>query len=240
MHKFIEYPSTFQTFEFSRSDSRNSGPIEARSSDGLMVTFSAQFQYQLNQKDLLNLYSRYGDDYKTPCIRFAIDKFNDQASQFEASMFFRNLTAVGLDMQEKLGVLMEQECYSRIQSLQLSKADLPQRFEDALTATNVAIQESITVQQQQKNAIIDMNTQVSQARIAAPVVINNAEAKVNSTLAQNLAQNEAYLQVTESEADAYKVMKGNMTFATDAELLNYIKVKAINSFNPKNLLAGIN
>lgn len=135
---------------------------------------------------------------------------------------------------------MEQECYSRIQSLQLSKADLPQRFEDALTATNVAIQESITVQQQQKNAIIDMNTQVSQARIAAPVVINNAEAKVNSTLAQNLAQNEAYLQVTESEADAYKVMKGNMTFATDAELLNYIKVKAINSFNPKNLLAGIN
>jgi hypothetical protein len=53
---------------------------------------------------------------------------------------------------------------------------LPAKFEDALTATNVAIQQSITVKQQQNNAIIDMNTQVSQARIAAPVVINNAEA----------------------------------------------------------------
>ena len=74
---------------------------------------------------------------------------NDQASQFAASMFFRNLTSVGMDMQDKLQDVFMVECFSRVQSLQLSQADLPQRFEDALTATNVALQDQITVMQTQ-------------------------------------------------------------------------------------------
>ena len=52
-------------------------------------------------------------------------------------------------MQIKLEQVFQRECYARVQSLQLSKADLPQKYEDALQATNVAIQESITVKQTQ-------------------------------------------------------------------------------------------
>ena len=43
MHKFIEYPSSVQTMDFARVGGADRGPIEARSIDGLMVTFSAQF-----------------------------------------------------------------------------------------------------------------------------------------------------------------------------------------------------
>jgi len=139
MHKFIEYPSQMQTMVFSTESNRDRGLIEARSKDGLMVNFRATFQYQLNMKNLIDLYKKYGEDYKSPCIRFAVDCLNDQAAQFQASMFFRNLTTVGADMQTKLEAVFLKECYARIQSLQLSKADLPQKFEDALQATNVAI-----------------------------------------------------------------------------------------------------
>ena len=52
-----------------------------------------------------------------------------------------------------------------------------------------------------------METQIKQARISAPIVVNNAEAKVNSTLTQNKAQMESYLQITVSEAAAYQSMK---------------------------------
>lgn len=48
------------------------------------------------------------------------------------------------------------------------------------------------------------------------------------------------MQVTQAEAEAYSIMKSELGFKTDAQLLNYIKVKAINSFNPKNLVVGIN
>mmetsp|Transcript_9674 Transcript_9674/g.16268 ORF Transcript_9674/g.16268 Transcript_9674/m.16268 type:complete len:264 (+) Transcript_9674:32-823(+) len=203
MHKFIEYPTTMQTLSFSDASGANRGPIEARSKDGLMVNFRAQFQYQFNQKDLHQLYMRYGEDYKSPCIRFAVDVMNDEASQFSASMFFRDLTTVGIQMQTQLEKVFLNECFSRVQSLQLSQADLPERFEEALTATNVAIQESITVQQTQQNVVIDMQTQVNQAKISAPVVVNNAEAKVNSTLVNNLAQMESYYKITQTEATAY-------------------------------------
>jgi len=56
MHKFIEYPTIVQTLDFSRNQNADREPIEARSVDGLMVTFNAQFQYQLNPKDLISLY----------------------------------------------------------------------------------------------------------------------------------------------------------------------------------------
>ena len=80
MHKFIEYPSQMQTMDFSDGANANRGVVEARSKDGLMVNFRAVFQYQLNQKNLINLYKKYGDDYKSPCIRFAVDCLNDQAA----------------------------------------------------------------------------------------------------------------------------------------------------------------
>ena len=50
---------------------------------------------------------------------------------------------------------------------------------------------------------------------------------------------ESYLQVTQAEGEAYETMKQELGFKTDVQLLSYIKVKAINSFNPKNLVIGI-
>ena len=41
MHKFIEYPSQMQTFDFSDNQNANRGFVEARSKDGLMVNFRA-------------------------------------------------------------------------------------------------------------------------------------------------------------------------------------------------------
>jgi len=70
-------------------------------------------------------------------------------------------------------------------------------------------------------------------------VVNNAEAKVNSTLETNLAQMESYLLVTEAEASAYAFMKTDLDFKNDRQLLNFIKVKAINRFNPNNTKLGM-
>ena len=70
-------------------------------------------------------------------------------------------------------------------------------------------------------------------------MVNNAEAKVNSTLETNLAQMESYLLVTEAEASAYAFMKTDLDFKNDRQLLNFIKVKAINRFNPNNTKLGM-
>lgn len=43
MHKFIEYPSSTLTYEFSDLKTADRGPMNARSKDGLMVNFRATF-----------------------------------------------------------------------------------------------------------------------------------------------------------------------------------------------------
>lgn len=116
---------------------------------------------------------------------------------------------------------------------------MPSKYEDALQATNVAIQESITVKQTQQNVIIDMQTQINQASIKAPVVVNEAEAKYNSTLVTNKAHMESFVKITTIEAKAYGIMKDKLKMQTDEEFLKYMRVKTINQFNQKNLLIGI-
>ena len=98
MHKFYEYPTTQLSMDFGYDSGREK--IMARSKDGLMVNFKASFQYQLSTKDLHTLYMTYGDDYRTPCARFAVDKMTDEASNFQASEFFKNLNNVQISMLE--------------------------------------------------------------------------------------------------------------------------------------------
>lgn len=85
-----------------------------------------------------------------------------------------------------------------------------------------------------------MQTQINQAQIKAPVVINEAEAKRNSTLVTNEAQMESFLKITRQEADSYGKMKKLLGMKTDEEFLKYMRVKTINQFNQKNLIIGVN
>ena len=84
-----------------------------------------------------------------------------------------------------------------------------------------------------------MQTKINQANISAPIVVNQANGTVTATLAKNEATMKAYYEVTKTEAIQYADMKSALGFKDDDQLLSYIRVKAINSFNPKNLIIGI-
>jgi len=70
-------------------------------------------------------------------------------------------------------------------------------------------------------------------------VVNNAEAKVNATLETNKAQMESFKTVSVTEAQGYSEMITKLGFDSDKQLLDFIKSKTINSFNPKNLVVGL-
>lgn len=178
---------------------------------------------------------RYGEDYKNPCIRYAVDILNDRATQFTASQFFQDLGSVQEDMRKALVSTWDRECFATITTVQISKAKLPVQYENALQSTQLASQAGITAAQTQNNTVIDMTTKIKQAAIAAPIVVNQAVAKVNATLQTNLAQMESYVKVTKSESNAYKAMKVELDMTTDDQLLNYIKVKTVNNFNPSHM-----
>lgn len=77
MHKFLEYSSSTMSFEFSDDKNADRGQIVSRSTDGLEVSFSATIQYTFDRNRLKELYMKFGDNYKDPCIRYAVDILND-------------------------------------------------------------------------------------------------------------------------------------------------------------------
>jgi len=162
--------------------------IEARSEDGLAVSFKAAVQYRLNQGTLYDLYNKFGEDYKTPCSKYIIDTLNDSAARFIASQYFTNINLIKTEMLDDLKPIMEDKCYMKIEVLTIESATLPRNYLAALTATNAADQEALTVKQQELNTVVEMTTAKEQAGIAAPIVVNNAKATVQAKLDTNLAE----------------------------------------------------
>jgi hypothetical protein len=60
---------------------------------------------------LYDLYMRYGEDYKTPCEKFAIDTLNDLATKYDAYSFFSNSDSISQQMLTSLNATMEKECF---------------------------------------------------------------------------------------------------------------------------------
>jgi len=91
-HSLIEFKKEINILTFN-SGSGN-GAIQARSSEGLTVTFDAKIQYLLDKATLYSLYKRYGPDYQSPCSRYAIDTINDAALKFNAKQFFKGISVI--------------------------------------------------------------------------------------------------------------------------------------------------
>ena len=81
-----------------------------------------------------------------------------------------------------------------------------------------------------------MNTQMQNAEVAAPIVVNKAKAAINALKDTNKATMDAYVSVTKSEADSYKVMQNDLGYQSEKDILDYIQVKTISGFNQKGMI----
>lgn len=113
-HSFIRYPSTVQNMEFSNEPNADRPPILSRTEDGLLIQFRASFQYKLMPDKLIDLYMRYGEDYKTPCIKYAIETLNDAATKYDANEFFNSSQIITQNMMSELNKTLDTNCYASI------------------------------------------------------------------------------------------------------------------------------
>lgn len=79
------------------------------------------------------------------------------------------------------------------------------------------------------------------AKVAAPIVVNQAKAAINALKDTNQASIDAYVEVTKSEADSYKVMMNDLGYnnspdTADQDILNYVMVKTIKDYNKKQTI----
>mmetsp|Transcript_27166 Transcript_27166/g.24044 ORF Transcript_27166/g.24044 Transcript_27166/m.24044 type:complete len:170 (+) Transcript_27166:28-537(+) len=103
-HSFIKYPTTVQTFEFSKSRGSDAPNVRSRTKDGLEVELEISFQYLYISTQLYDLYMNYGQKENLPCKKIAIDILTDVATQYKASQFFFDKEKISSTMQKQLNL----------------------------------------------------------------------------------------------------------------------------------------
>lgn len=88
--------------EFSNERTANRPPILSRTEDGLQISFKATVQFQLQPANLYKLYMKYGDNYRSPCEKHAIETLNDAATRYDANSFFQNTDVINNRMKDDL------------------------------------------------------------------------------------------------------------------------------------------
>ena len=181
---------------------------------------------------------RYGEDYKTPCEKFAIDILNDAATKHDANSFFTQTDQISQQMMQALNTTMETECFSSIQFFQLSGVDLPNKFEDAISETQIRDQDIITANADKNNVGIELITAISKAQIQQSVAINEADAIAQADVQKNSAAMQSFYDIVTRQSSAYSLLKSSLNMNND-QLVKYVRAQAINEYNQKDIVVSL-
>lgn len=213
-YRFIKFPSTFI-------------PVELRdricvSNDGLLVTFSVTFQYQMTAVNVLPAIIKYRDYHKWASMveQAGLSAVHHSCSKFFVSEFQNKRGAIQLDMEENLRLKLEgnpatgEEGVNAVAvSLQLENIELPYEYTAAVSEKQAAEEDIALAVAQRTQETTKANTALLKAREEARKIEDTAqnEAEVLLTEARLRAEETEYSLRKEAEALVEVKEKLNLT-----------------------------
>jgi hypothetical protein len=83
-----------------------------------------------------------------------------------------------------------------------------------------------------------VDTRIKAAMFQKNVTINIAEGEANAMIQQNEAQTDSLKRVQNSQTEAYKNLKTQLTL-TNPDMLNFIKTKLVKTYDGRNMALNI-
>lgn len=237
-NSFVVFPATVQTIEFSdRVGFRTAEALHTRTKEGLGLHLSISFQYKLDPDRIPELYTLTNIAYEGLFTRVARDQLLEAASEYEGPQYWLERKAIG----DHMRLLVDQqlrESYSSLWGLQLLIIDLPDRYENSITMTQVQQQMVKTRQNQQTAASIRADTEVLRSEFARDVQVVQADAQANYTLATKLAEAEALRRKLSAEAEALGYVRKKLGLSAMGTV-EYQKLTAFGALQNATLLANV-
>lgn len=233
---FILFPSTLISVEFASNNAN--GLLSARSNDGLDVSFDINIQYKILKQDVISVYKQFGTNYDDAIIQIARGTIRSIASKYNAIEYFNNDTIIENEFKSGLrSALAEQNI--TLSLLQLKGVTLPQSFEDALTAVQVAQQQIQEAKYQQDAEKIKAETLVIQAQAQYNISLIQANASAQVQLINAKATAEALNITFTAKGEAFAQMMLTTGF-NQTEILTYLWIDAILNHDSSYLIIGSN
>lgn len=211
---FVVFPATVQTIEFSsrRWPPSHSPMLNTRTKEGLGLQLSISFQYTLEPERLPQLFALTNINYESLFVRIARDRLLEAASEYEGPQYWLQRQEVG-DYMRSLVDKQLRESYAKLWGLQLLLIDLPDRYEKAITMTQVQEQIIKTRRNEQAATSIRVDTEVLKADFDRQIRVVSASAEANYTVATKLASAEAKGRKIAAEADALRYLRRKLNLS---------------------------
>lgn len=225
-NKFIVFPATVQTIEFSdRPMMHGAPPLHTRTKEGLALHLNIAFQYKLVPDEIPQLYALTNEWYESLYKRLARDQLLEAASEYEGPQYWIQRKQIG----DHMRALVNQQLltsHATLWGLQILDIDLPESYESSITKTQVARQLAKTRRNEQTAASIRADTEVMVSDYNRRVNIVQAGAEADYMLTTKLAKAEAAKRRIAAEANALDYVRGKLkldpTGAVEyQQLINY-------------------
>ncbi|MCQ2815686.1 MAG: hypothetical protein MJ252_00320 [archaeon] len=139
--KFIVYPATLITVEFSDSRTAKAPGLQTRTAEGLSLLLHVSFQYYLQPNGLNKLYNLANINFHGTIVRIARDSILKVAGKYNATNYWTDRKKIGDIMKEQLNNELAY-AYCNCAALQILRIDLPQIYEESIVSTQVEIQKA--------------------------------------------------------------------------------------------------
>lgn len=237
-NKFIIFPATVQTIEFSdRAMEHEAPPLHTRTKEGLALHLNIAFQYKLVPEEIPQLYALTNVWYESLYMRLARDQLLEAASDYEGPQYWLQRRDIG----DHMRLLVNQQLqvsHAVLWGLQLLDIDLPNDYEASITRTQVERQLAKTRRNEQIAASIRADTEVMVSDYDRKVKVVQAGAEAEYALTTKLAKAEAAKQRIAAEADALGYVRQKLKLSS-VGAVEYQQLTAYSGLENATFLANV-
>ena len=224
-NSFIHFPGGNQAIEYSGSSTAKNGPLSARTSDGVAMSISVSFQYQLIPSELAALYEQSGTDYEKTFQNIARDILLQTSAKYQAKQFWTDRSLISESMLDSMKTALK-GAHANCVSLQLLTVNIPDNLEKKIGDTQVEKQLSSTKVYEREAELIRQDIDILESACDQNITSITASAEA-----------EAYyiIQVAEAAASKRKIniQSGILVYTAESllfsanQMSDYLYLRAI-------------
>ena len=231
-YQFIKFPSTFITVDLNDRT--------CVSNDGLLVTFSVTFQYQMTESNLYDAIIKYRDYHKWASTVEAagLSAIHHSCAEYMVTEFQAKRGIIQNRMEENLRLKLEgsksadgddddqEGVHAVAVSLQLRYVKLPAEYNTAVAEKQAAEEDIALAIAQRKQETTKANTELLRAKEEARKIIDTANNEAEVLLTEARLKAEETLYSFEKEAEALVEVKNALNLTTEG-VLAYLSNKLL-------------
>ncbi|CAD7958396.1 unnamed protein product [Amoebophrya sp. A120] len=236
--KFLLFPATYQLVEFSNHTAADRRPVRTRTgadpsdpdSGGQPIDISASFEFVLNRENLKDIYTSFGG-YEAARDRWLLLSYNqisNIAQRFTPQDFWTKRHLIAERMRAGVNETLSELGYVSVPLFQILRVDFDQKFEDTITQIQVAEQQKVVNEYQQK--VVEVEQKLFTLVAENDALITNITAGGAAEAAKIVAhaRQQAFIMVQDEKAKSLDMLRATLAWRQNATYLErYLDLKGI-------------